>query len=266
MLWRLQRQAASLLAWVVAAAPNKPPMALLPRDFGRQELQMQQMQTISGEVQHVLHDAHGVSIAMVPRLPSSVGEVLEWLRGQLLHLGDSDRCAPVLCMRSRTWLLDVLVSRCEAGGERWWVVVEWFVFPSVQSRWVRLARTVLSPPLCTMCGVWGIGVRDHRPPCAWCRRFFILPGQSAPPPPSRLFSIFSFDLLSPISFCLVSVSCLRLLSPILFTALPAPLAPACLIAARVPYPAARASSPLAHGALSSPYARDYREPHHLVGP
>ena len=43
------------------------------------------------------------------------------------------------------------------------------------------------------------------------------------------------------------------------------LAPACLTAARVPYLAARASSPLAYGALSSPYARDYREPHHLVG-
>ena len=56
-----------------------------------------------------------------------------------------------------------------------------------------------------------------------------------------------------------------LLSPILFTARPAPLAPACLTAARVPYLAARASSPLAYGALSSPYARDYREPHHLVG-
>ena len=48
---------AVLLAWVAAAAP----MALLPRDLGRQELQMQ---TISGEVHHVLHDAHGVSIAM----------------------------------------------------------------------------------------------------------------------------------------------------------------------------------------------------------
>ena len=70
-------------------------------------------------------------------------------------------------MCSWTWLLDVLVSRCEAGGERWLAVVGWcYVSPSVRPRWVRLARTVLSPPLCAMCGVWGIGVRDHRPPCA----------------------------------------------------------------------------------------------------
>ena len=39
---------AVLLAWVAAAAP----MALLPCDLGRQELQMQ---TISGEVHHMLH-------------------------------------------------------------------------------------------------------------------------------------------------------------------------------------------------------------------
>ena len=65
----MQRQIASLLAWVAAAAP----MALLPRDLGRQELQMQ---TISGEVHHVLHDAHGVSIAMVPR-PTALHPVSE---------------------------------------------------------------------------------------------------------------------------------------------------------------------------------------------
>ena len=109
---------AVLLAWVAAAAP----MALLPRDLGRQELQMQ---TISGEVHHVLHDAHGVSIAMVPRLPSSVGEVLEWL-GQL-HLGDSDRRRLLqAALFLQAW------SRSLQRRRRWFYVIRKLYFAGFQ--------------------------------------------------------------------------------------------------------------------------------------
>ena len=83
------------------------------------------MQTISGEVHHVLHDAHGVSIAMVPRLPSSVGEVLEWL-GQL-HLGDSDRRRLLqAALFLQAW------SRSLQRRRRWFYVIRKLYFAGFQ--------------------------------------------------------------------------------------------------------------------------------------
>ena len=106
-----------------------------------------------------------------------------------------------------------------SGGERWWSV--WCVSPSVRPRWVRLARIVLSPPLCAMCGVWGIGVRPGitgRPAHSVVGSLSCRAVRSPLPPPLSFlpFSCFLFRLsiscLDHVSICLVSVSRLRLLT------------------------------------------------------
>ena len=176
-------------------------------------------------------------------------------------------------MCSRTWLLGMLVSRRGASGERWWRGAS----PRVSGpdgcgwhkqcsphRYVRRAglghrrlgaQVITGHPAHSVVGSLSCLGR----------------GQSTlPPHPFLVLVRSSVSLLDLSRVCLSSSS----LSPIRFTAHPAPLAPAMAPACptlspraspRSTQPAARASSPLAYGTLSSPYARDYREPHHLVG-